>query len=339
MIGLISKIKKSLLFFLSLFISTTFCFAEEPALVLKENNPAHFFSGDQVSIKVSIENILKIEKIFTLHWVLTAGESVVLKDKITSYELQKNEIIFKIQFIMPKVKRKTRLVLGMSIDIQGKHLKRIVNLDLYPTGQLSELNNICTNHVIGVYDPLNSLIEVLQENQLNYKKLSTPFEIEPFLGDLLIIGEDAISRSMVNISSVIEGKLIEGVNVIVLQQKNSFYLERIEIFPEEVQSRIDSIRILAKGHEIFAEISPGDIIFWQPEGIISKWVLKKPEQGNIRIIADDSGNQGALIEELIFGKARLVMYQIPFVDIIEKEPVAQILFNNLIFPIWSFVYS
>ena len=317
------KIKRYLFLLIHVFFFINICSAEIPQLTLKET-PTHFFAGSNVKIEVMLENAPEIKTVPPLDWVLTAGEAIVLRGNTGGYVLdaidERKPII--IDFNMPRVRRRTELVLSASANIKGTILQKTINLYAYPRGQLAELNNIFRYKSIGIYDPLDNLTK--------HVKITTPPEIAIFNGDLLLITEDVISESRKDITMAIEKKLEEGMPVIILKQSKPFKLGDFKISPWEVTTSINSIRELAKGHEIFSEIYPADLSSWQPDGIISTTSLKKLEKGNFRIFTDGNKNGGALIEELIVGKGRLILCQVPFIDRLNIEPVANMLLINLI---------
>lgn len=89
----------------------------------------------------------------------------------------------------------------------------------------------------------------------------------------------------------------------------------------------------AVGHPVLAGVEEGDLAHWQPDGIVGRREILKPDTGGFLAVTD-SGSAGGLatagIGELRVGSGRMVLCQLDVTSKFGFDPIATRVFRNLL---------
>jgi hypothetical protein len=305
-------------------------FVERPSfaslsLSIKETDH-NFFSQEEVRRTIILSNNLAEESEVLIRWRTVVFSAVIQhgEERVVLGPNQEEEL--KITLKMPNVRERVSLVWKIKLFLGGEEREEEIRYSVFPRMLPIKVRK---DEVIGLFDPNDALKDrVIGERVIDLESRRGLYTFDYELqANVAIIGPYALSKSS-SILSALERKVREeGLTVICLEQE--------EISPRfSIPVRLTSIgtitsgRIKSPGHPILAGLREEDLKCWRRDGVISRFPLQKPNKGNFRTIVDSGDN--VLLLEVPYGRGRFIFSQLLVGKKIEDEPVAQLLFANLI---------
>jgi len=318
--------------FLLMVTITALC-RPEISIAIKEKDE-HFYSGEKLKRTLILSHNGQTSEICQLQWTTSMLSDKLQKGKDTiSIPPDANKEV-QVTLKLPKTKKKIDLNWTITAgsgtrDENSLHAVYMV----FPEHQIDPLKEMFNQKKVGLYDPAGSIKQIFQDSKIPCRILSNQISLETFTGDLLIIGKDALTANDYFVFSVVQNAIDNGHTILFFSQKQ---LPRESLLPKlQPSAKQNNVHMCAPGHPVFNGLSSKDLKNWRGDGNNNTFLLKKPVSGNFTIIAqaysDIAANSlDAVVLEEIRGKGRLIFSQILITDKIKIEPVAYIMFNNLV---------
>lgn len=321
---------KRLIFICILFLSVVK--TEASFYLSMQESDRNFFTKESVRRTLFVCNDVLENKEIIVQWNTSVFSAVIQegKEKMKLGELE--GIPLKLTLEMPEVKRRAPITLKVQIVCDGKvEVERQWDYSVFPQNISEPLKSILKNKEIGIFDSSGKMKKILSGLEIPFTPLSNQLNVGAFKGDLIIIGPEEISRDLEGILLILEDKVHEGVSVVSFQEEfdieDQFLvpLNNIAIRPLEIKN----ITILSQNHPIFSGLTEDDFSNWREDEVVTRFPLIKPVKGNFRILAEGDLSTAVLLE-VILGKGRFVFCQLPVINKFQGEPIAQVLFANLL---------
>jgi len=301
---------------------------------IKEKD-VRFFGGEKIIRTVEITNHSPERRVFKVVWVTSMFEAPIQRRK-SEVSLEGGETKeLKITLHLPEVKR--RVALDWLIQLwtaEQVEAETNIRYSLFPLNVAEEVGRSLKKKSIGLIDPDAKSAEALEALGVDFRDLGGSLGLEAFDGEILIIGAGKVLQSRPNALALVEEKVRQGLNTIVLEQEGlpsaDFLRANLSgVFPKKSKKDI----ILAPGHLAFQNLKQNDLNFWRGDGVVAKNLLGLPHCGNFRILSvsfDEKGENFATILELPLGKGRYIFSQHLLIEKFNSEPAARMLLGNLL---------
>jgi len=293
----------------------------------------HFFSKEKVERTIIITgNPLKNSEA-VLTWETLVPPAVIGRGKKEINLQPSSENRFKVYLKMPEVKRRVKLVWKIQLIVNGKeNLKHEAYYSIFPEDIPRNVRNIISKKIVGVIDPKGDIEEVLKYLNVSFNRLNSHLSLETFDGELIIIGPHTMSSWFLqNALLLLEKKVNEGLNVLYFEQQCSHpFLSPIKgIVSKPIP--LSSSRIAALGHPVFQEISEGDLSNWRENGLIGYYPYRLPQRNFRALVRTDLPDcMASPLIEVPHGRGEFIFCQLLVLEKFKEEPVARLLFENLI---------
>ncbi len=307
----------------------------EASVSLSILEPGHnFFSGEKIERTILLDSDFSQPTVVVLKWQTLVRPAVVERgQKKINLELDEKCDI-KVSLTMPEVKRRAALTWRIQLLLSGnKLLESELHYSVFPRDVHANVKDILSGKEVGLFDPQGKTRRILRKLDIEFRDLRTQLSQQVFHGDLVIIGSGVPDKQLSNTLLTLEEKVKEGLAIVCLEQSQN--LNRFLIPVETVSakpSRLTSSRISAVNHPAFREMEQGDLSNWRGDGVISRYPYRAPNRGNFRILARGQVSDLAAIPliEVPHGDGKFIFCQILLTEKFEEEPVAQLLFQNVI---------
>lgn len=275
----------------------------------------NFFGGEEVKRTLIISNSNPSEIEVLIRWETFLFGAIIQQGKkeLTLKPEETKEVVAILK--MPKIKKRADLNWRIQIYEEDRLLKE--NRKVYSLFPDRDLKTILSKRRIGLFDPGERTRKIFEDSGFEYTNLTTEMALRLFNGDLIIIGSGSLTGRR-HLLELLESKVVNGMNLLFFEQDDPFSKE----------SPIDQSEILSPGHPILYGIKERDLSHWRGDGSIAKIPLKRPEKGPFRVILCYHGNP--LVAEIPFKRGRVILSQLLIIDKFWKEPMAKIIFGNLI---------
>jgi beta-galactosidase/beta-glucuronidase len=321
-----------------------------------------FWSGEEIKKSVVVVNDGSSDLDVIAHWTLgpTDGAKTLASGSVTISARRGRSTIVPLRLSAPAASERTAFRLSIVASAGGKDIgKDAFDLQVFPEKLAPAA--IEPGRRIGLYDKTGDTARVLDAMGVTYRRVD---RLDDHLDlDLLVIGALSLDSSARALAPLIE----KGLNVLELEQilgaptelaaqtgaiRDTTYLAATAariVFPSDRQ------------HPILAGLEPADFADWrgssdllQPyapasetsylarvggvekfrgsnRGIVSSFVIPKPQRGNFRTILSAGFDMGQTpLVEFYRGRGRLLVSQLDATARYGKDPVATRLLRNAV---------
>ena len=332
-----AMLKYSLIIALSLFPRISG--AGEQAISLRPvGSVTRYFSGEVIEEGIQVEGLPESGSV-DIYWQTQVGPAVLEKGKAAVRRGENNTGVAKVELDLPEVKRQTVLTWLVELVSGGNTLKKeAIQYRIFPPTNPEALKDVLQSKEVGIYDPWGKLKNIFQIGGLDYLDLANQVALNNFNGDLLLIGPGAIKTPYSGIFDII-GKKGSEMGVICFRQT---ILPREMPLPLELLSGLEAIPgkgiIMAPGHPVFSGLDESDFQGWRGDSASFFQPMNKPFWGNYRSLMDlrqvgeirIREKRGSLLLEVFSAGKKMIFCQLPICTVYREEPVAGVLFENLI---------
>jgi hypothetical protein len=330
-----AMLKYSLIIALSLFSRTSG--AGDQAISLRPvGSVTRFFSGEVIEEGIQVEGLPESGSA-DIYWQTQVGPAVIEKGQAAVRRGENNTGVAKVELDLPEVKRQTVLTWLVELVSGGNPLKKeAIQYRLFPRTNPEALKDVLQSKEVGIYDPRGKLKKIFQIGGVDYLDLANQVELDNFNGDLLLIGPGAIKTPYSGLFDII-GKKGPEMEVVCFRQT---VLPREMPLPLELLSGLEAIPgkgiIMAPGHPIFSGLDESDFQGWRGDSASFFLPMNKPFWGNyrslmdLRLVGEIREKRGSLLLEAFSAGKKMIFCQLPICTVYREEPVAGILFENLI---------
>jgi beta-galactosidase len=298
--------------------------------VFLKNWMSNYYSGEKLHKEIIVLNEDFIAKTLTLNIALE-GKNKSYFQKRLSLDLQEGEKWVKeLSFVLPKVTKRVNADLNMKLVRDGK------TVDMYtlPVHIFPEVSNITyQTDKIGLYDPQGKSFREMTSTGFIFSKINSITKDALSKLQVLIIGKDAVTLQF-NQKDIIDEFVRKGGRVIFLEQtlvpNISWPSFRLEI--DKDHSSTIAFKAVAS-HPILNHIEKEDLKYWRGNHQVSRFNFVRPSFWNYSTIAYVGGENGINHTPLVTlpcGKGLYMFSQFVLSDEMSNEPVALILFNNML---------
>lgn len=232
---------------------------------------------------------------------------------------------------MPRVQRRATLVWKIQLLCDEKlEVEKRVNYSIFQQDVPADIKNILAGKKLGLFDSSGRVREILKDLKVPFIQLSSQLSLKSFGGDLVIIGPEEDSSELLNALLTLKDKVTQGLSVICFQHRidiDNFLIPLRNLSLQPVGIR--KLSIVSPGHPVFVGLNENDLSNWREDGVVSHFPIMKPVKGNFRILTEGDLSTTLLLE-VPSGQGRFIFCQLAAIDKFHLEPVAQVLFTNLV---------
>ena len=296
---------------------------------------SHFFSEEKLLRTVIIDHDFNSDRELKIEWKTSVFNSVLQQGKEVVTLQPTKKKIFSITLVMPQTEKRIEMNLAIKLlnNNDQELLRTSYEYSVFP--MLSELQ--VHNIKIGLFDPKGNTRNILKKMNIPHHLLENELSFSAFDGDLIIIGSHSVTQSNQHILQDMEQKIMEGMSILCLEQEVLPALLPVQLSSNSNKpNELIYSEIASAGHKVFSGLKPADLSRWRGEGIIARFPLKTFRNGNVRTLLNGIPSEGREIEtlplimELFLGQGKFILSQLLQVEKCISEPVAKLLFVNLI---------
>ncbi len=240
-----------------------------------------------------------------------------------------------ITFRAPEVTSRETLTLSLTLTADGRQVAtESQRLSIFPRVSAEAAHPLAGC----LYDPLGKTAPALKRLGLAAQPLPQ-LDAVPAGAKAVIIGAGALKAGEAPWAVKLAEFAAGGGTVLCLEQ--TAYPSNWLPVPAEIDAKhATTIAFLrAPRHPALAHLAGDDLRFWRPDDLVARGSLLKPTRGNFRPLIDAGGIRSAIDEmnglnwtpllELPYGRGRYLLCQLPLVERVGVEPVADLLLHDL----------
>jgi len=310
--------------------------AYQPNAAFIREYDRRFFGGESVRRTVYLYNDTFQPAKLVLSWALTRDGRVVDSGKKEFAASPAQKIDTSISLRMPQVEERTPVRLVVKVENGGRvAFEDTKDYWVFPRRK----PRISTRGKIAVFSGRGVVESVLDKAGVAYERLSDL--ARPIQADLLIIGAGALDKLKTDekIPSVGGGPkpgrrlsefTAQGGTVLVLEQGSY----PTGIVPAGLTGKGCTIAFKRSFHHpALKRVRPDDFKFWRGDHLVARDTIAKPRSGGFVTLCD-AGAEGGLVYvpliEMENGRGRLLLSQLLIAEKMDSEPMAQIIFEDLV---------
>jgi|GEM_PF-2605618 len=299
---------------------------------------SRFYEKENIERNIVVWNETYKEREYDCTWKLKKDDNVLSSGE-NNLRIEPGEIaVYPLSFSTPLVKEREMIELEISLVEGGRSIcTKSYSFSVFPQKRIS-----VERGRIALFDPLGKTEGIFKKEKIRYQKLKDIEQVGKC--DVLVFGYHSFDefpgdgkKAIAKIADFVSN----GGRVVVFEQKKI-----VNLFPAYLRMAAapkgrgcynePTICFLRhKEHPILKGLERDDLKFWRGDNIVSTNVLYKPTKGNFYILADSGGPIGeglvyTPLLEMFYGKGSYVSCQIGVTEKYDKEPVAEVLFHNMI---------
>lgn len=299
-----------------------------------------FFGGEEVTRSIVCADAREET---VCRWALVLPDDQVVEQGTLTLARAAGEARGEFVTHMPPVTQRLNFYLVVQVEARGAFREERRYLEtIFPAGPEAEDLEQLSGLRIGLLDPGGTTGRVLTEMKVPFTQLSANMGLGAFSGDVIVVGEDALTEAPATLL-LAEERAGQGVTVVVLAQKTwpPAHL-RPRWFRGVTGPQPSEPEALSTRAELLRDLLADDLNNWrrpvgpgEPEGPQpATWVgLRVPGWGNRRLHLGSPGAATAteaFLLEYLTGEGRVFLTTVPMVAWYEREPVARVLLRNLL---------
>jgi len=300
---------------------------------------SHFFAGETVYRTVAVENKSSSTLSVPLVWRVMAEAATLQQGRLDLIVPAGGVTTSSVSLRMPEVKRLVVLhfLVFEQTTASSKGVLRMA-LRVYPRDRQLAWEFL-RDKKVGIWPPSDLLRSWFERLGARPRALEGISRISDFEGDLLMAGPGAFrdARTWRAFHEALE-KRGAPIPVIVLRQDwlpGQATVNDGSGAPEEREHGCSAVRCVRE-HPLLRQFEDGDFVGWRGLAGVGNLPFLSPPAGNFRRLLLAGGGktasaEDALILERPFEKGLGILYcQVPLLEAREEEPVAEILFNQVL---------
>jgi hypothetical protein len=299
-----------------------------------------FFGGEQVSRSIVCADVGEET---VCRWALVLPDEQVVEEGTLTLARAAGEARGEFVTHMPPVTQRLNFYLVVQLRARGTFVEeRRYWETVFPAGPGAEDLEQLRGLRMGLLDPAGTTAPVLAQMKVPFSELSANMGLGAFSGDVIIVGEDALTEAPATLL-LAEERARRGVTVVVLAQKTWPPTHLWPLWFLGVRGPETSYAsALSTRAELGRDLLRDDLNNWrrspapgEPEGTqLATWkALRVPEWGNRRLHLGSRGAASAteaFLFEYRVGDGRVFLTTMPMVTCYEREPVARVLLRNVL---------
>jgi len=284
------------------------------------------WGGSSVSPVVRADAV-ETEGPFRLVWALTYGPYVV-EGEVRGLTAPVEQ---KIALEMPAVRVRTALAFEVRLFAGGEQVAEgRREVDLFPRGRLQALAAAIEEREIGLVAIGVGAREWAERLPLECEELASELSVGRFDGDLIVMVATERPAPMSGLVDSLLRRVEDGLSVVCLGEVGAM------LPPTEPGTggpgSVSKGRLLAPNHAAVGGLHAGDLSEWGIDGVVASRRFGWPKRGNGLTILDGgpATTPYSLLIEVRRGRGRILCCALDVVEKLREEPVAEIVFANLI---------
>ncbi len=297
---------------------------------------SRFFGGEEVERTARVFNDTPHPAVLRCSWRLTRGDAIDAEGSRTVRLEPARSQELPIEVRMPEVAAREPAKLTIRVhDAQRLVFESATRYDILPRRPLDVPPGLRLAVFGRLPAGLSSLLEKSGLRTMTVERLDQLPEC-----DALLIGPHALDVIPASESARVVGgsglqeKLADfafrGGTVIVLEQDSY----ECGVVPATLEDRACTVGFRrSRDAGLMAGLEENDFRFWRGDHVVARRTIRKPTGGRFRALVDSGGKEGLVHVpwlEIGHGRGRYLLCQLVLGEKIEREPVAQIVLENML---------
>ena len=272
---------------------------------------------------VRVTDVAQDERV-QVTWSLSFGDRVVTEGVSEMAGSGEPAIVIE----LPPVRVRTSVNLQLHLWAGGQAVAvETRKIDLFPGGVLDELKDRFAQESVGLVLRGQGGETVRERVPINWRVLSTALSVKSFDGQLVVLWADAPLPGRSELAYALLERVEGGMTVVCLGGVGPIVAQEAQTAQRPPESG-GSIRVLAPGHPMLANLQEGDLTGWEGDGAA---VFDLPLSGNRTIVLDlpSPGDPRPVVVEERRGDGRILYCGLPVAGKLGEDPVAEIILANI----------
>ncbi len=292
---------------------------------------SNYYSGEILRKEIVVLNEDYFPKSMKLK-IKLANENKTYYKKTISLDLKEGEKWVKeLIFKLPDIDKRVNTDLEMTLVKNGKELYKNSNpIHIFPKTEPIKYDET----KIGLYDPHGKTKRELISSGFKYSRIDKIGQSELSDLNVLIIGKDAVDLQFRSNAKILNEFVKQGGRAIFLEQTIVKTLDWLPFKLDIDKNHSSTVAFrAAQDHTILKQIEKNDLRYWRGNHRVSKYNFIRPKFWNYSTVSYTGGEKGIEHTPLVtlrYGEGLFTFTQFIISDEMSKEPVAFLLFNNML---------